>query len=747
MTGLRSVGASQQRIDALSKARGEHQFPSDHVLPGMLWLQVVRSDRPHAQLLSIDTSRASAVDGVVCILTAADVPGQNRFGLIVADQPVLCEDRVRFAGEPLAIVAAESDEIARKARDLVHATYGDLPVVSDPLGADTAIEIHSGGNLCSELRLGHDDVGAISHACDQWVELQYETNRQEHAFLETEAGTSWFDENSILTVSVGGQNPFNDRRQIAAALGVSPTRVRVLNPMMGGAFGGKEDSNVQILLALVTYTTGRPARLMFDRSESLRAGVKRHAFNVNYRIGATADGTLKSLAVEMIADAGAYTTLSPAVIAQAAEHASGPYRFDASCVHAKAVFTNNGNASAFRGFGNPQVVIGIEQAIDELALRTGLTPFDIRRKNLIAKGQMAGAGHMMTADTALLQLLDAAEQGSIWTGRNKFRSGASPWCRRGVGVTAIWQGYGLGAGIESGATVRLSLTPDGRFRLELGTPDLGQGNATAFLQIAADELNATPDELDCIAGDSLGPDSGSTNASRTIYVVGNAVALAAQKLRTGIIEAARSTLGSQPWKFDRSTISNGDQRLSLRELAAKIGNLTVEASFQPRSADAIAVGVPHASYSYWVQVIAVEADMLTGSIAVSDVENYVDTGRTINPAGVEAQSEGAFAQGLGYALYENSIYERGILRNPTFSNYVIPSIKDVPASISTKIFETPDDTNPLHVRGIAEIGLSPVAATIANAINDAIGIRFSQFPILPEMVLDAILAKRELQDA
>ena len=252
-------------------------------------------------------------------------------------------------------------------------------------------------------------------------------------------------------VSVGGQNPFHDRRQIAAALGLPVERVRVLNPMMGGAFGGKEDCNVQILLALVTLKTGRPARLMLDRSESLVAGVKRHAFDVRYRVSAGRDGILGALDVEIVADAGAYTTLSPAVIGQAAEHASGPYRFAATDIRAKAVFTNNGNASAFRGFGNPQVAIGIEQAIDALASRTGLSPFDIRRKNLIGKGDIAGAGHVMAADTALPRLLDAAEAGAIWRTRSAFRSGGAPWVRRGVGVTAIWQGFGLGADLETGS--------------------------------------------------------------------------------------------------------------------------------------------------------------------------------------------------------------------------------------------------------------------------------------------------------
>jgi CO/xanthine dehydrogenase Mo-binding subunit len=714
----------------------------------MLWLRVVRATRPHARLRSIDVSHARRVQGVACVLTAADIPGQNRYGLIVPDQPILCDERVRYVGEPLAIVAADSDEIARKAQILVKAEYEELPLVDDPLVAEKAAAIHSAGNLCAELRFGqnreslpHDKCSASVDGQDVCIDIQYVTNRQEHAFLETEAGTSWIDENGLLTISAGAQNPFNDRRQIAAALGIQPHRLRVLNPMMGGAFGGKEDCNVQILLALVTYKTGRPARLMFDRTESFMAGVKRHSFSVRYRVGATRAGRLKTLEVDIVADAGAYTTLSPAVIAQAAEHASGPYRFGASSINAKAVFTNNGNASAFRGFGNPQVAIGIEQSIDELARRTGLNPFEIRRNNLISKGQTAGAGHVMRSDTALPQLLDAAERGSIWTDRDKFRAKASRWRRRGVGVSAIWQGYGLGVGLESGATVCLSLTANGRFCLRVGSPDLGQGNITAFLQIASDELNCAVEAFDYVAGDSAGPESGSSHASRTIFVVGNAVRLCASDLRAEIITAANTIFDSNRWTLRRGRLFAEDHSVSLQELCARSGDLTVERTYRPVEAKSIALGVPHLGYTYWVQVMAVEVDGLTGEISVAEVENYLDSGRTINPIGAEAQCEGAFAQGLGYSLYENSIYDGGYLKNPTLSNYVIPSIKDIPANVRTKIFETPDDTNPLGVRGIAEIGLTPVAATVANALRDAIGVRFSRFPILPEMVLEALGSK------
>lgn len=732
------TGTSHQRVDALAKARGEHLFPSDNVLPGMLWLRIVRSTRVHARLLSVDTRAAASLVGVACVLTAADIPGMNRFGLVVEDQPILCDAIVRFEGEPIAIVAAETDEIAREASALVQISYEDLPTVDSAATAEQMLDLHPNGNVCSTVELGHGNMTSGATACAHTIELKYSTNRQEHAFLETEAGTSWIDEAGMLTLSVGGQNPFHDRRQIAAALGVPEELIRVLNPMMGGAFGGKEDCSVQIPLALVTHKTGRPARLMFDRQESLQSGVKRHEFTITYNVRATKSGNLQSAKIDLLADAGAYTTLTAAVLAQAAEHASGPYGYDATAISGKAVFTNNGNASAFRGFGIPQTSLGIEQVMDELARRADLSPFEIRRKNLVRKGQTAGAGYLMTSDTLLPHMLDAAENGPLWQSRDEFRSGAPAWIRRGIGISAIWQGYGLGAGFEKGATVHLALTENGRFRLEVGTPDLGAGNLTAFLQIAADALNSTIEHFEYVAADSLGPDSGSSHASRTIYVVGNTVAKAGRELHRRIIDYAGKALGSSRVTLERGYVAMDKERIPLCEIAKGMACPTVVTSFQPTMPSAIHPGIPHAAYSYWVQVMGVEVDVFTGEVSVIDVENYADTGKTINPAGVLAQCEGGFAQGLGYALYENAIYEGGCLRNPTFANYVIPSVKDMPITMTTTVFETPDDTSPLGVRGIAEISLTPVAATVANAVYDAIGSRFSRFPILPEMVLSAI---------
>jgi CO/xanthine dehydrogenase Mo-binding subunit len=310
-------------------------------------------------------------------------------------------------------------------------------------------------------------------------------------------------------------------------------------------------------------------------------------------------------------------------------------------------------------------------------------------------------------------------------------------------MCALWQGYGLGAGIEKGASVHLYLAPTGKFRMDVGCPDLGSGNLTAFLQIAADGLGTSPDNLEYVAGDSLGPDSGSSHASRTMYVVGNSVAVAAREMRSRIAKA----LGADDFEMNRDGIRAGNRTISWPDVVKLVPDPVVKSHYTPPAPELVVFGLPHAGYAYWVQTMGVEVDPLTGEVTIVAVENYTDTGRTINPLGALGQCEGAFAQGLGYALYENAIYKDGRLKNPTFSNYIIPSAKDMPIRLETTLFETRDPSNELGVRGIAEIGLTPVAASTASAVFDAIGARFASFPILPEMVLAALSEKDKRHDA
>jgi len=689
-----------ERTDARAKLRGEHRFPSDERPDGALWVLPLRAPYPHARLTGVDASAARAVEGVVAVLTAADVPGVNRFGLVVADQPVLCDEVVRYAGDVVAVVAAESRAAARAARDLVAVSFEPLPLVTDPLTALDAHPIHSSGNLCAEMTLGHGDVEAGFAAADVIVEYAYRTGRQEHAFLETEAGASFLGPDGRLTVCAGGQHPTTDRTQICAALGLPENAVRVLHPMMGGAFGGKEDISVQILLALVTHRTGRPARLTLDRAESLATGTKRHPFHVRFRVGATAAGELTALQADLLADTGAYATLGAAVLGLAAEHTGGPYRFRSARIDARVVHTNNGNSSAFRGFGNPQVTTGIEQVMDTLALRLGIGARELRRRNALRPGDRAAAGFPVAHGVELAGVLDSAGSGRMHDDGAEWKAAAAPGRRRGIGLACAWQGFGLGAGVEQGAEVWAESTGDG-FRVTVGCPDLGQGNLTGFAQLAAEALGCPIERVEVVSGDSDGPESDASNASRTTFAVGNAVAQAAALL------AAQDSSGK------------------------------VVHHYRPEMPPAQEIGYPHIGYTPSVLVVGVEVDEHTGAVEVQRVEHHIDPGRVVHAAGIRAQSEGAIVQGLGFALLEDTIMHAGRVANDGLGTYLIPSVLDAPAELETVLVSTPDPSNPLGVRGVGEIGITPVAAAVGNALHDALGRRFDSFPITPDAVLEA----------
>jgi len=742
------IGHSIARVDAIAKATGAHRYPSDVVQADMLWVQVLRAPYPHATIRAIDHSAAQALPGVVCVLTAKDVPGVNGFGLIVPDQPVLCDEVVRYEGDALAVVAAETDEIARQARALIRVEYEPLPIVADPEQAllPDAPHLHRQGNLCAELTLAQGDIAAGFAAADYVFEYTYQTGRQAHAFLETEAGVAYYDEAGLLTICVGGQNPFNDREQVASALGLPEEQIRVLNPMMGGAFGGKEDISVQIYLALVTYHTKRSCRLMLDREESLRAGVKRHPFHVRYKTGVRKDGTLTACEVEIVADAGAYTTLSPAVITVATNHCCGPYHFPHTKITAKAVFTNNGNASAFRGFGNPQMVIGIEQQMDQMARAVGLDGVTFRRRNAIQSGQTSGAGFPVTGTVTLPQVLASVEKSTLWQASEQSKQTSDPsrhslWKKRGVGLAVIWQSFGSGTGTEKGAHTRIELQPTGRYRIHLSAPDLGGGSVTACLQLAAQELHCAVTNFDVVMGDTQGPNAGSSNASRTMFVVGGAVMDGAAKLRNAILTAARQlNLPGEP-VLNGGQVQAGDHVVPLAELVAELGPLTADGFFKPALPDQpFVLGAPQA-FGFSAQLALVEVDTLTGEVEVLQLENHLDVGRAINPQGVEGQSEGGIAQGLGYALYEDTLITAGRVQNPRLSTYVIPSIRDMPPVLKTILLQEPEPFAPHGGRGVGEIGLSPTAGTIANAIYDALHLRFAQAPITPEMILAALASE------
>jgi xanthine dehydrogenase molybdenum-binding subunit len=742
------IGDPALRIDGRAKVTGQQIYPSDYFLDGMLSLRVLRSPHAHAKILSIDTRAAEQATGVVCVLTAEDIPGDKMTGLSSPDMPVLCDELVRRQGDPIAIVAAESDSIARRACDLIEVAYELLPLISDPRQAMSPAnhKLHPDGNIISELHIENGAVDEIFAFAELVFEHEYTTSRQEHAHIETESGAAYYDEDGRLTVRFGGQHPHWDQEIISKILGLERDEVRIISPMMGGSFGGKDDIDVQSYLALVTYLTKRPCRMAFDRRESLIAGTKRHPFICSYKTACTKDGQWLAAQVELIADSGAYTSWGPAVLNVAVDACLGHYQIPNVKVDAYCVYTNNANASAFRGFGAPQVVFGLEQQVDIMARACGMDAIDFRRKNAVQPGMKAALGFNYDGDDSFMQILDAASQGPIYDQPEHSVALSEPECqdkKRGIGVAAAWMGIGYGAGVPDNAEVHVKLTDQGRYQLLVGGTDMGQGNGTAFVQMVAHELNCQMDDIDLILGDSLGPDSGSCDAARQITLVGRATVAAGRDLCRQIQAESARELGTAPEEIllegRSAVIGDTGERRSL----AGLGELTGKGFANLPELEPLIPGIPKNVYVAGAQVALVEVDLMTGKVDVLKMHNVIDAGKVINRQGVEGQSEGGLVQGVGYALFEDCILSEGKLVNSDFSSYIIPSVQDIPDELKTTILEEPSTIGPYGAKGIAEVVIVPTAPAILNAVYDAIGERFTKIPLTQEEVKMRLIGFQE----
>jgi CO/xanthine dehydrogenase Mo-binding subunit len=704
--------------------KGELVYPSDRSLEGMLWVEAVRSAHPHARIRSIDTSAAAAAEGVACVLTAKDVPGENAFGIQIQDQPVLCRDRVRYMGDALALVAAESREAARKAAGLVRVDYEVLEPVTDPEEAmrPDAVALHSGGNILHQARFNKGDVARGFAKSAVIVERTYQVPMMDHAFLETEAGVSYYDDAGLLTVESCGQYVYRDQTQVARALGLPLDQVRVTAPYTGGAFGGKDEITVQIHLALVTYHTRRPAKMVASRAESIVSHTKRHPARMWYKTGASKSGKLMAVQCRFISDTGAYASLGGPVLNLMLEHCAGPYLVENVQTEGFAVYTNNGFSGAFRGFGCTQACVAIESQMDLMARALRRDPLAFRRANVLRKGDRAALDYEMKTEVGAEATIRAALKGKLYRNRGKLKRDRSkhtrsmaPYIKRGVGVASQMQGLGLGVGLPDYAEVELNYSPDGAVTVRASTSEIGQGAYTAYAQMAAECMGVPLEKVKVVGADTrTTPDSGTTTASRTTYAVGNAILKAAEKLRAQLKKGAV-----------------GLQGLSVRE------------TFHIPVADVeLGEGLPHLLYSYGTHVVLVEVNTLTGEVTVEAVEACLDGGRVIFRTGFEGQSEGGVAQGIGYALFEEVLFDRGRFLNTNFDTYVLPTSLDVPVDIRTVPVEVREKTGPYGAKGISETCMVGVTPAVLNALYDAIGVRFTRLPVRAEDVLQALEERR-----
>ncbi len=748
---LKWVGKSAVRKDGRGKVTGEAKFFSDMALPNMLYAKAARSKFPHAGIKKISTTKAEAVPGVVAVLTYKDVPGLNAFGIVVPDQPVLCYDKVRYLGDAVAVIAAENLEAAERAAQLVEVDYEPLPVVSDPLEAmkSDATRVHEKGNIQRHATVRVGDVERAFHEAAVVVENTYRTGRQMHMFLEIEAGIGMLDDEGNIVLYVGGQSPYRDQMQVSRALGIRPEQVRVISTPVGGAFGGKEENTVQIHLALLALKTKRPVKMVWTREESGVAGIKRHPMIVTMKTAASKDGKILANQVRIVADTGAYASLGPTVLDVAIENSCGPYRIPNIDIDAYLVYTNNGVAGAFRGFGAPQVNFAMESNLDIIAEKLSIDRLEIRKKNVLREGDIGPFGYKLLGSIGVYETLQKAERSDVWRNRERYKSNPSaPWCKRGVAVTTGVKGFGFGALPDFGAA-SIQITPAGKFVVGVSCPEIGQGAVTAYSQIAAEALHCDLGDVYIASGDSqLAPDTGTSSASMALVRGGNAILAAAPKMNQLLLEAAARMINLRidelTFKDGRVVSTKNHTSVTYTEIAQymnRSGSETkVVAGFNVPRVDKPVEGsieIPHWSYMYASAVALVEVNTLTGATKVLKFFLSPDSGKIINPQSYTGQCEGAIVQGLGFALTEETQIENGIVKTNNFTTYIIPTICDIP-EIQVDPVETYEKIGPFGAKGLGEIGIIPVGSAVGNAIYDATGARVYTLPATPERVYRAI---------
>jgi CO/xanthine dehydrogenase Mo-binding subunit len=751
------IGDSLPRPDALGKVTGVTRYPGDLVRPGMLQLKVLFAHRPHARIRNIDTRAALDYPGVVAVLTAADVP-YNAFGLITPDQPVLCGDVVRFVGDKVALVVAESKEAAAVGAELVRVDYEDLPVVSDPQAAlaPGAALVHAerDSNLLFHIPLRKGDSACALTEADVVIADEFTTSWQEHAFLQPEAGIAYIDDQERLVIETAGQWLHEDRRQIAAMLQLPQDQVIVRYAAIGGAFGGREDLTIQHVLALAAWKLRRPVSLIWSREESIIGHHKRHPFTIRCRWGAKNDGTITAVEAELIADGGAYASTSEEVVKAAALFASGCYEVDNISVDGYAVYTNNIPAGAFRGFGAPQVQFAAEVMVTRLAHALGFDPVDVRRRNIYREGSREPTQNVLPRGVSARQVLERcvaemqarrgdparrpsedAQQAETSIARDikhaadPHRSGVgggpaldrqvaplNQHLRRGWGLACGIKNLGYSFGFPEQSTATIELFGGAQIEhaiLRIGVADVGQGVHLIMRQIAAATLDISFDKVELISNDSSqAPNAGSASASRLTLMAGRAVTDAAAAARREWDNEERPARATVQYRPPATT------------------------ALDPVSG----AGTPNYAYGYVAQAVEIEVNTLTGQVQVVQVINVCDVGAAINRQQVEGQLEGGVAQALGYALLEHFQVRDGLILTPHFSAYLLPTSLDVPTELTNIILELADPNGPFGARGMAELPLIALTPAIASAIHDATGVWVTQQPFTPERVLKALRA-------
>jgi CO/xanthine dehydrogenase Mo-binding subunit len=743
------IGGSALRIDSIGKVTGKTRYVEDMVMPGMLYAAVMRSPHHHARLLGLDTQIAETAPGVVRILTAADIPGENGLSGYSRDEPVLTPvgDTLRQKGAPIALVIAETPVQARQAIALIEASYEPLAHLFDAQEAlqPNAVQIYPAGNVLSTFSLAHGDLKAAWADAQTLIETDYSTAFQEHSTLEREATLGYIDEAGRITVIGATHEPHWQQGYIAQTIGLQPAQVRVIVPPTGGSFGGRQDPWPLVAAGLMVYLVRRPVRLGYSRGEVFDATPKRHPYHIRMKIGARSDGSLTGIQVRIDANTGGYDSAGYWIPNYAITSSGGPYRWQAVDAFAQAIYTNAAKCGQFRGFGTPQSVFAMECTLDELAQKLDLDPLAFRLHNSLVPGVKSFLGYPVSESFGFVEVLEELRPHYHELIEEAKQFNASPGdrvYRMGVGVAGMWYRFGKSGSLR--VETHAELTPDGRFKIYCSAPDYGQGIGTVMVQLAAEAFGVPRQCIELVNADTaLTPDSGIQGASRATYFIGTSVINAAENLKKAIFATAAEMLDVDPADFTLQAerlVSRGDpaKSISLAEVASEfdqlgksrrvIGLFDLTPYFpDDNRPEYIPIFVTGA------QAAQVVVDMETGLVEVRRVVAAHDVGRTINPLDAVGQVQGAIMMGVGTALTEE--YLPGV--SSGFTDYILPMIGSVPR-IQVFLVEVPSQHGAHGAKGLGEAAILPTAPAIINAISRAAGLRIRRLPASPPRLLKAI---------
>jgi CO/xanthine dehydrogenase Mo-binding subunit len=744
------VGKHLAAVSSQAIVTGKAVYCPDIELPNMLVGKLLYSPHASARILRLDVTQARAIPGVVAVLTAGDIPGENSYLYWYPDQPLLVTDQVRYQGDAVAAVAAESDEIAQAALAAIEVDYEPLMGIFDPEEA-----MQPGA-----VQVWPDKSNVQSHYVDQWGDIKlgfsqadvivdntYSTHYEEHAMLETESAVAYLEPDGTVVVYASAQAPHRDRMQIARALGLPEAMVREITPHIGGAFGAKDEANIQIHAALLAYATGQPVRIVRTREESIQTHVKRHPAKIRYRTGATKDGKLTAVHMIAVGDTGPYVNAGEEVMMVMANYGVSPYYVPNARSEAYTVLTNNPICGAFRGFGVPQVTFAFERQMDELARRLEIDPLEIRLLNGLQTGHRFQPKAIVRQGDGMQACLEKAAHLSSWQERENLTRQPVPHLRRGWGIAASFHKSGFGCDVTDHASAAVNMAPDGSVLVRTGAADMGQGAHTVIAQFVAEQLGVIPSQVKVYKPDTtLAGDAGASVASRATLFSGNAVIRAAEPIRKVLLDLAAEETGA-----DQDLISLGDGfvhvegervNLAISHLAAK----AYEMNLPMQASGFYAMEYPHVELpdgshgyeqlaSFGAHVAQVLVDIETGLVEVEQIVAVHDVGQVVNPGGLRGQIEGAVSMAFGFTFMEELLVKGGKTLNNSLESYLIPTSFDTP-DIKIDVVELHDPEAPLGAKGVGEPPINITPAAIANAVSDAIQMPVNQLPISPERILD-----------